>query len=201
MNDYESELDDSGNMILSRGDISKIHDEFGSITSDRGTNPKKVLESELNKKGLEMRIMEVKVEKERPNYEKFKVLSPVRENHWEISNLPVIPDRNVTIPIRQISESLHLCSQPQTFDLYDNNGNKASKYVYYGERYRNNQHFTYLRNDLFDLFLSKNNYKFMWQYGVEKSLVQKKWMKFLNLEKNMRTMIGNHSKRLLRMKT
>lgn len=162
MNDFDSELDDSGNMIINRGNVSRIHDEFGSITSVRGTNPKKVLKSELEKQGLEMKIIEVEIEKERPKYQKFEVLSPIRENNWDIHNLPVIPLRSVTVPNKQISESLELCSQPQTFDLYDRNGNKASKYVHYGEKYRNNQHFTYLHKDLLDLFLSKNDYKFIW---------------------------------------
>lgn len=161
-NDMEREIDDSGDLIISYGDVSNVRTEFESITSPRGTNPKEVLKLELDKKGLQMGIIEEKIEEERPKYQKFEVLSPIRENNWDIHNFPVIPDRSVTILTKQISESLQLCSQPQTFDLYDKSGNKASKYVYYGEKYKNNQHFMYLRKDLLDLFLSKNNYKFIW---------------------------------------
>ena len=145
-------------------DDSLAYGELGElIISSKGTNPKELLTIELEKRGLEWEIIDVEIEQEKEIHQKFEVLSSVRDNNWDHSTSSIIPDRRVTVPNKQISEYLKLYSQPQTFDFYDKNNKKASKIVKYsGENHKESHHLTYLRMDLMDLYLSKNNYQFIW---------------------------------------
>lgn len=165
--DIEHKIDDSGDVILSSGDISRVYTEFGSIISPRGTNPKEILNSELEKKGLEIGIMEIEIEEERPEYKKFEVLVPVRNNHWEMHHSPIIPNRNVVILNKEISKSLKLHNKPQSFDFYENNGEKASIMLNYNGT--SSKHtLIYIRQDLLNLFLDNENLKFIWHNYCEK---------------------------------
>jgi hypothetical protein len=49
----------------------------------------------------------------------FKAFIPVRETHWEAPRSFLQESRQVTIPAREVTEYFGLCSQPQTFDLYE----------------------------------------------------------------------------------
>lgn len=170
----EREVDEFGDIITSYGDRNTVNTEFETITSLKGTNPKEVLKSELDKLGLKMDTIQEKIEKERPKYQEFNVLVPVRSNHWEMHHSPIIPNRNVIIPNKEISKSLELCSQPQTFDLYEKDGNKASITVSYGEHYNRTQDLVYIRKDLLDIFLSKNNLEIIWDIYREKEVKEPK---------------------------
>jgi hypothetical protein len=84
---------------------------------------------------------------------RFEVLIPVRDNMWEAYHSTVNPGRNVATPAKQIARHLSLCGQPQTFDLFDTNGRRASISFCYGDKWRSTQRFTYLRQDLLDRYL------------------------------------------------
>jgi hypothetical protein len=104
-------------------------------------------------------------------YKKYKVLLPVMEyykgSHDELNNAG-----GVEIPSKEIIQDLGLVYQPQTFDLYEKNGKRASFSFKYWEGYENSQHFTFMRKDLFDRFLSDNDFKYVWVAWGEREIAK-----------------------------
>nr|WP_302578495.1 ATP-binding protein [Methanobrevibacter arboriphilus] len=147
-----------------------VNVKFNVVSEDLLNNLEKYEENKaevlnsLNRKLTEQNVKitasnETKMKNE-PKYETFKILCSVRNYHWEDNNMGIHQNKNVSVPIKQISKSFNLFNQPQTFDLYDENG-KASSTVQSFDNYGKSQHFTYLRKDLLDKFLEMNNYKFI----------------------------------------
>ena len=118
------------------------------------------LNKKLDEKNVEISTIYENKTKKEIKYKTFEVLCSVRNYHWEDNNIGIHQDKNVSVPIKQISKSFNLFNRPQTFDLYDTNG-KASITVQSFDNYGKSQHFTYLRKDLLDKFLEINNYKFI----------------------------------------
>jgi len=86
----------------------------------------------------------------------FKVAIPVRENNWEGYHSIVNPDRYVLVPSKELAEFLDLCSQPQTFDLYEKNGRRASITLRWGDTWHTEHKLIFLRQDLLDRYLHEN---------------------------------------------
>ena len=104
-----------------------------------------------------------------PKKQTFRILVPVRDNHWEESYSAVIPYRAITLPSREIAENLCLCGQPQSFDLFEKeNGRCAAITFQYGGRLKNSQDFTYLRRDLLERYLEEINGKLIWAIWGER---------------------------------
>ena len=92
----------------------------------------------------------------------FNAFVPVRYNEWEYYHSSVNPDQSVLVPAKEIAESLDLCSQPQTFDLYEKNGDRASITIYWGEPWHTNHQLIFLRQDLLDRYLRENKLQLIW---------------------------------------
>ncbi|MGG3466781.1 hypothetical protein ABES02_04420 [Neobacillus pocheonensis] len=165
---------------LSQDEVSKVIDlliEEGELdwfqTFFSNPNDFSKFESFLVKHQISVEKRDVKIENEKQTMEKYKVLLPVRENSWEENGSEVIPGRNVVIPSKQITSTLGLVNQPQTFDLFEKNGAKASVTVEFGEIYRNHQQFTFIRKDLLDKFLDEKDYKLIWGLWGEREISYK----------------------------
>ncbi|MEW4305588.1 hypothetical protein [Rossellomorea marisflavi] len=134
----------------------------------------------LTKEEVELEAYGMKLEKEivekvtvKEQKERVHVLLPVRENNWEENKSAIIPSRNVATPCKEITDALKLVGQPQTFNLYERNGSKASITVAFGNTYRDKQQYTYLRKDLLDEFLEKEGYQLVWGLWGEKEIPYK----------------------------
>jgi hypothetical protein len=103
---------------------------------------------------------------------KIAVFVPVRYNCYESYHSEVSPGRSVLVPAREISDFLQLCSQPQTFDLYERNGRKASITVKWGKPYHDSQ-LIFLRQDLLDGFLKERGMSLVWAIEGERRLWSK----------------------------
>ena len=114
---------------------------------------KEGLETLLSEHNLEIRIKTDEIEQR--EHKKFEVLVPVRETYWEESCSVVIPHRTIALPAREITEYLYLYGQPQSFDLFEKDGRRASITFRYGEKWGETQHFTYLRQDLLERYLAE----------------------------------------------
>ncbi len=146
-------------------------DEFWDSIADLLENEdEKTLEARLSERNLEITIETVEVEE--PRYKTFEVLVPVRENNWEDHRSATNSNRSVAIPSRQIAETLGLCGQPQSFDLFEKeNGKRASMTFRYGEGWDERQHFTYLRQDLLERYLSEIGAELIWVIWGERRQV------------------------------
>ena len=137
-------------------------DEFwDSITDLIEEEDWKMVEAQLHERDFECTV-EI-IETKKSEYQTFKVLVPVRENKWEDYHSAIIPSRSVAIPSRQIAETLGLCGQPQSFDLFEKeNGKYASRTFRYGKGWGEMQHFTYLRQDLLERYLAEMDGELIW---------------------------------------
>lgn len=96
------------------------------------------------------------IEKEINEMRTFQVLLPVMEFNWEGYHSEVNDAGSLTIVSKEIANYLKLVNQPQTFDLFEQNGMKASINLQYLEDFSNRHYFVYLRKDLLDNFLNEN---------------------------------------------
>ena len=142
---------------------------LGSITDLIEEEDWETIEAQLHERGFECTVETV--ETEEPEYQ---VLVPVREDNWEDYHSAIIPSRSVTIPSRQIAETLGLCGQPQSFDLFEKeNGKRASITFRYGKEWGAMQHFTYLRQDLLERYLAEINGELIWViWGERRQVLQ-----------------------------
>ena len=98
----------------------------------------------------------------------FKVSIPVRGNTWEEYHSSVNPGRFALVPAKEIATYLDLCSHPQTFDLFEKDGRRASVEVRWGEPWHTEHHMIFLRQDLLSRFLRKNNLALVWAVWGER---------------------------------
>ena len=103
----------------------------------------------------------------------FKTFIPVRRNHWDGRPSSVTLSRSVLVPAKEIAEFLDLCSHPQTFDLYETNGKRASVTIQWGEHWHTEHDLIFLRQDLLDHYLQENNLCLLWAVWGERQFKSK----------------------------
>ncbi|MCW2119713.1 hypothetical protein [Flavobacterium sp. 7A] len=100
----------------------------------------------------------------------YDVLLPVMDYSWIYSQSVLNQASHETIVSKELAFFLKLTDRPQTFNLYDDDGNLASQNLQYTKSIDNNHKFTYLRKDLLDRFLAENNYKLLWSVWGERNV-------------------------------
>lgn len=100
----------------------------------------------------------------------FQILMPVCQYNWESYHSSLNKAGHQNVISKELSSYLDLVDAPQTFNLFEKNGELASINFRYNKDYNTNQNFVYLRKDLFDKFLKENNYKFVTKLWGEKEL-------------------------------
>lgn len=98
----------------------------------------------------------------------FEVLIPVRYYNWESYHSVLNNASPAMVPAKELAEDLDLCSQPQTFDLYEKNGKLASITLRWGEPWQTEHRLTYLRRDLLERYLKENDMKLVWAIWGER---------------------------------
>ena len=178
------------NLVLLRGGEPVPEDEcadfwllFSELRDNSARTPATALtaadwaglvEAELAERGLELELRTIPVRREVPERQLFDVLIPVRSNSWEYYHSAIVPGRYVPIPARELAEHLNLCGQPQTFDLYETSGRRASMTFRYGASWHADQRFTYMRQDLLQRFLSETNAELIWVIWGERLALGKR---------------------------
>ena len=110
------------------------------------------------------------IEREVSETKEFEVLMPVMEYNWEGYHSHLNDAGHSTVVAKEVANHLKLINQPQTFDLFESNGNKASINIYYHDDYNNNHSLVYLRKDLLNKFLSEKKLKFVWAIWGEREV-------------------------------
>ena len=145
---------------------------FGDITSIVDLIERddwETIEAQLHEQDFELTIKTVNVEQK--EYRIFKVLVPVRGSTWSDSQSAAVPGRSVEIPSKQIAETFSLCGQPQSFDLFEKDGRRASMTFRWGEGWGKKQDFAYLRSDLLERYLTKIDGELIWVIWGEQNVV------------------------------
>ncbi|MER3317325.1 MAG: hypothetical protein RIB79_03470 [Allomuricauda sp.] len=135
-----------------------------------GYNPEVVFDED----GLRMEYPEQR-EIEETITKDFEYLSPVSQYNWESHHSSTNQAGHQTVLAKEISFKLNLVNAPQTFDLFEKDGELATINLRYYEDYHTNQHFLYLRKDLFEEFIEENDYRLIWGIWGERRLYFKEY--------------------------
>lgn len=100
------------------------------------------------------------------------VTMPVTGHGWEDYHSELNPSTGANTPARQIADLLGLVGRPQTFDLYDSSGRRASATLRHGEQFSDKQEFTYLRKDLLDRYLEESGQRLIWHIFGERAILE-----------------------------
>ena len=115
------------------------------------------------------------IETEVRSVKTFESLFPVMEYNWESDYHDPDQAGHQTIVAKELATHLGLIDQPQTFDLFERTGEKASINIGYYNDDGNSHSLVYLRKDLFDKFLTDKGFRYVWtvwgrrQINYEKS--------------------------------
>jgi hypothetical protein len=163
-------------MVLRRDGQRVSEDEEEAFWGDVinrlvGSDASSEMQVLLEKQNLELAEESIAVEAYEEEYKVFQVLVPVRCNSWESYHSEIVQGRHVSTPAREITELLGLCGQPQTFDLFEKSGRRASISFRCVDRWHNEQNLTYLRQDLMERFLAGMGCDLIWILSGERSLL------------------------------
>ena len=103
-----------------------------------------------------------------PTIKNFKVLLPTMEYNF---GTDFFHDTGRCIS-HEITSSVKLLPKSQSFEMLDSNGDFASINTQYYVDFNNNQHFVFLRKDILDNFLKKNDMKMIWAIWGEKDYAE-----------------------------
>jgi hypothetical protein len=122
----------------------------------------------LRRRNIE--IVETTVEREEIKKEtkSFRALIPVRDQSWEGYETVVAGGARAHVLARQLSDALGLKPRPQTFDLFDEDGKRASILVEHGKALKGHLRFTFIRGDLLDKYLNKEALQIVWAVWGER---------------------------------
>jgi hypothetical protein len=151
-----------------RADLDTVLDEAQEVLESEGTE---AFEGVVRRRFPDAGItwLPEHAEVKRPE---FQALVPLREYSWEGYHSVVNQAGVTNVLARQLTDSLDLKGQPQTFDMFDADGKRASVTWRCGDSYGNSEHFVYIRRDLLDKFLAEQGLRMVWvtwgerQYSV-----------------------------------
>jgi len=103
----------------------------------------------------------------------FEILLPLRYFGWEGYHSITNPAQHTYVPSKELCTFLNLSSRPQTFDMFDESGKKATTTVRWGTHWHNFHQLLYIRQDLLERFLKGNNFDLVWDIGGEREFGSK----------------------------
>ncbi len=109
------------------------------------------------------------------SYKEFWILTPVNRDCWEDYHSSVNDGLSTYVLSKELSDYFDLVNQPQTFDLFDKNNQKAFislENTNKTENFEVQQNFAFLRKDLFEDYLSNKNLTFVWIMIAAKKILE-----------------------------
>jgi hypothetical protein len=127
-------------------------------------------ERALQEYGIELVEREITVDERLPVMESLRMTMPVTRHSFSGSRSDVAPDFSAYAPTRQIADNLNLKNRPQTYDLFDADGRRASLTGRHGGEFSNMQEFVFIRKDLLDHYLAESGQRLAWVIYGERAL-------------------------------
>lgn len=177
----ESEQDETEERIilirdgvpLSEDEMSEFLGQFVSLANEhREDRQEPTLREFANQMDLEIKVETEPTTVRTPEYQDFEVEIPIREHCWESYHSKTNPGQRVAVLSKEIAEHLRLCNQPQTYDLFDETGQRASIVFRFGEHWHTFQSFIYIRKDLLDKYLSETGTRLLWAVWGERTIME-----------------------------
>jgi hypothetical protein len=148
--------------LLGESDLLLRLLQSSSTTTAQSVNSED-FEKMLQSKEIESIDITVEEERKIPERVTYSVFVPARFYSWERYHSSVNQAGGAIVTAKELSLSFDLCSQPQTFDMYQKNSALATINTQWGEPFsRNRQYLLYLRQDLLDMYLEKNDLELIW---------------------------------------
>lgn len=97
----------------------------------------------------------------------------VRQLLWESYHSSVSGMRNPTLPSRQLCDSAQLTIVVPDWEFVDPTGRNGILITKYGEQYGPGQEFTYIRQDLLDMYLKRRRAVLVWSISGERRVLFK----------------------------
>ena len=104
-------------------------------------------------------------------YENINVLIPIREYRWEDHHSDINQTGTTAVLAKEFVEYLNLCGQPQTFDMYEKSGKKATISVHHGDKWHTYLSMIYIRKDLLGKYLEETKKCLVWAIWGERALI------------------------------
>ncbi|MDP9475064.1 MAG: hypothetical protein M3R38_05125 [Actinomycetota bacterium] len=142
-------------------DVSETQDEEAAV---------EFLGHALQEQHVELVEREVTVDERRLDMESRQMTMPVNRHSFSGSRSDVTPDFSAYVPARQIADALGLTNRPQTYDLFDPDGRRASFFFGHGEEFSDTQEFAFIRKDLLDRYLRRSGQRLAWAIYGERAL-------------------------------
>ncbi|WP_158666627.1 NACHT domain-containing protein [Salinibacter altiplanensis] len=157
---------------MSREERNKVYEELERVIDEHSDSIDSV--DELNDlvdcDGVEFEVMTVE-DHEIECVQVLNVLPAVWRNDWEDYHNEINTGPRGHVPARQICESLGLVSRPQTYDLFEPSGDRATLTTHFEEQQggvKRKQQFLYIRKDLIEQYLTQTNQALLIWMGGER---------------------------------
>lgn len=92
----------------------------------------------------------------------YELLLPVRDNVWGSGVSYANPGREISVPVREITECLDLVGIPQGFNMSDADGDPAVLSLTAGSHFYSQQDQSFIRKDLLERYLSQTGTELVW---------------------------------------
>lgn len=124
----------------------------------------------IQEQGIELVEREVTVDERHLDIESRRMTMPVTQHRFSGSRGDITPGFSAYAPARQIADGLGLANRPQTYDLFDAEGRRASLTGRHGGEFSNMQEFVFIRKDLLDRYLAESGQRLAWVTYGERAL-------------------------------
>ena len=105
----------------------------------------------------------MEIEEVKRKYQQDEVLIPVCNFDWESYHSVVNDAGHATTLAKEVATALDLIGQPQTFDLFRRDGFRATRFISdQSDDYNNEQSICFIREELLQAFLWKEDYSLIW---------------------------------------
>lgn len=119
--------------------------------------------SEEDMKRVKVREEPVEIEEVKRKYQQYEVLIPVCNFDWESYHSVVNDAGHATTLAKEVATALDLTGQPQTFDLFTRDRFRATRFISdQSDDYNNGQSMCFIREELLQAFLQKEDYSLIW---------------------------------------
>jgi hypothetical protein len=143
--------------VLSDVELQQVVEILRDLRGDDGALERRLVDYRLKVVKLKSLTDEV-VERTRD----YDVELPLRCFSWESSHSFANPRQWAHVPSKELCRFLYLRSEPQTFDMFDPQGGRASITLQWGEPFHTYHEVLYLRQDLLDRYLRGKELALVW---------------------------------------
>jgi DNA replication protein DnaC len=157
---------------MTEGELSKVYEELERVFDNHSGSIGSVdeIKEVFDYDGVEFELVPTgSYEIECVNV--FQILPAAWRNDWEGHHNEINTGPRGHVPARQICESLGLVSRPQTYDLFEPSGDRATLTTHFEEQHgsvKRKQQFLYIRKGLIEQYLTQTNQALLIWMGGER---------------------------------